>query len=89
MCALAKKGGGVRPIAVGSTLRRLVAKAACCSVRESVVAKLAPSQLGFGVQLGAEAAAHFARSFLTNIGKGQALLKIDFSNAFKFQYIMS
>ena len=26
LCALAKKGGGVRPIAVGSTFRRLVAK---------------------------------------------------------------
>jgi hypothetical protein len=59
-----------------------VAKAACRSVRESVVAKLATSQLGFGIQQGAEAAAHSARSFLSNISKGQALLKIDFTNAF-------
>lgn len=82
LCALAKKGGGVRPIAVGSTLRRMVAKAACRSLRDIAVAKLAPSQLGFGVPLGAEAAAHAARCFLTNIQSNQALLKIDFSNAF-------
>jgi len=44
-----RKGGGVRPIAVGSTLRRLVAEAACQYLKDVVVAKLAPSQLGFGV----------------------------------------
>ena len=82
LCALTKKCGGVRPIAVGSSLRRLVAKAACRSVRDVVVAKLAPAQLGFGIQLGAEAAVHAARSFLSNLSSGQALLKIDFTNAF-------
>jgi len=82
LCALTKKGGGVRPIAVGSTLRRLVAKAACRIVREAVVAKLAPHQLGFGIQQGAEAAAHAARSLLANMGSGEAMLKIDFTNAF-------
>lgn len=82
LCALAKKDGGVRPIAVGSTLRRLTAKAACRSLKDVVVAKLAPSQLGFGVTLGAEAAAHAARCFLANIGSGRAMLKIDFRNAF-------
>ena len=51
-------------------------------MRESVVVKLAPAQLGFGVHQGAEAAAHAARSFLKDIKKGQALLKIDFANAF-------
>jgi len=82
LCALLKKGGGVRPIAVGSTLRRLVAKAACRSVQEVMVGKLAPIQLGFGVRQGAEAAAHAARSFLANLSNGEALLKIDFTNAF-------
>jgi hypothetical protein len=82
LCALIKKDRGVRPIAVGSTLRRLVAKAACRSVKVGMVAKLAPHQLGFGVQLGAEAAAHAARSFLNGMENGQALLKIDFTNAF-------
>jgi hypothetical protein len=82
LCALAKKSGGVRPIAVGSTVRRLVAKAACRSVKDDVVIKLAPKQLGFGVRFGADTAAHAARSFLSNLERGQALLKIDFSNAF-------
>jgi hypothetical protein len=82
LCALTKKGGGVRPIAVGSTFRRLVAKAACRTVKDEVVVKLAPAQLGFGIQQGAEAAAHAARSFLGNLSDGQALLKIDFTNAF-------
>jgi hypothetical protein len=82
LCALAKKGGGVRPIAVGSVLRRLVAKAACRVVRDTLAVKLAPHQLGFGIQQGAEAAAHAARGFLANLGSGHAMLKIDFSNAF-------
>jgi len=82
LCALTRKGGGVRPIAVGLTLRRLIAKAACRVVKDKVVSNLLPNQLGFGVQQGAEAAAHAARSFLDNITTRQALLKIDFSNAF-------
>jgi hypothetical protein len=83
LCALTKKSGGVRPIAVGSTLSRLVSKAACSSVKNKVVVKLASSQLGFGIRFGAGAAVHAARSFLLNIDGGhQALLKIDFANAF-------
>jgi len=75
LCALNKKDGGVRPIAVGSTLRCLVAKAAYQLLKEIAVAKLTPAELGFGIQLGAEAAAHAARSFLNNLTEGQALLK--------------
>jgi len=78
LCALTKKGGGIRPIAVSSTFRRLIAKAAVRSVKEDVVTKLAPMQLGFGIQQGAEAAIHTARSFLINLTEKQALLKIDF-----------
>ena len=81
LCALTK--GSVRPIAVGSTFRRLVAKAACRTVKEEVVVKLAPAQLGFGILQGAEAASHHAvRNFLSNLTDGQALLKIDFTNTF-------
>ena len=39
-------------------------------------------QLGFGIQQGAEAAVHAARSFLTNLTENQVLLKINFCNAF-------
>ena len=45
-CALSKKNGGIRPIAAGCTLRRLVAKSACRFLCYRVVSKLAPSQLG-------------------------------------------
>jgi len=55
LCALNKKDGGFRPIAVA-------------------VAKLTPALLGFGIQLGAEAATHAARSFLNNLTEGQGKL---------------
>ena len=82
LCALTKKDGGIRPIAVGCTLRRLVAKTASKLVQEKMTAKLAPIQLGFGVKQGTEAAAHAARRFLRDMPPGQALLKLDFVNAF-------
>jgi hypothetical protein len=37
LCALTKKGGVIRPIAIGSALRRLVAKAACRTLKDAVV----------------------------------------------------
>ena len=82
LCALSKKDGGIRPIAVGCTLRRLVAKAACSAVRDRVTESLAPLQLDFGVKQGAEAAAHAARCYINNLGPDEAFLKIDFINAF-------
>jgi len=63
LCALIKKDGGIRPIAVGCTLRRLVAKTASKLVQETMAAQLAPIQLGFVVKHGTEAAAHAARRF--------------------------
>jgi hypothetical protein len=91
LCALAKKDGSIRPIAVGCTLRRLVAKAAVKIVRETMASRLAPTQLGFGVRMGTEAAAHAARRFLSDLEPGKALLKLDFCNAFnalKRDYIL-
>ena len=82
LSALNKKDGGIRPIAVGCTLRRLVAKTASKSVQEKMASKMAPIQLGFGVKHGTEAAAHAARRFSENMSTGQALLKLDFANAF-------
>ena len=73
LTALEKKGGGIRPIAVGCTLRRLVAKVASASVREAMVELLAPHQLGFGVKKGAEAAVHAARLYLHNLSSDKAL----------------
>ena len=49
LTALTKKCGGIRPIAVGCTLRRLASKCACQHALKSIPEKLAPHQLGFGV----------------------------------------
>ena len=82
LIALGKRDGGVRPTAVGSTLRRLVAKIACGRVVEDMSCLFSPHQLGFGVRGGIEAAVHAGRHFLHNISPGEALIKLDFSNAF-------
>ena len=82
LVALEKKGGGVRPIAVGCTLRRLAAKAAAVHVKDPMHSLLAPRQLGYGTPQGAEAAVHAARIYLDNLPPDHVLLKLDFSNAF-------
>ena len=81
LCALRKKDDGVRPIAIGNTLRRLVSKVAVSACRDRCSNLLQPNQLGFGVKRGAEAAIHAARSFI-NGHDDMVLLKIDFANAF-------
>ena len=66
LIAFGKKDGGLRPIAVGLTLRRLVAKVACRIASAECIAYLKPRQLGAGVKAGAEALAHGARHYLDN-----------------------
>lgn len=82
LCALNKKDGGLRPIAVGVTLRRLCAKVACKAVMDKAAALFHPVQLGCGISRAAEAAVHAARRYVASLQPGQALLKLDFSNAF-------
>ena len=82
LTALNKKGGYVRPIAVGCTLRRLVAKTASTAIMKRLGSLLAPLQLGYGTLLGAEAAAHSARLYLADLPLDYVLLKLDFKNAF-------
>ena len=82
LTAISKKGGGIRPIAVGYTWRRLAGKVACRLVSARVAALLAPKQLGFGVTGGTEAAVHAARQYLLNLPPGHVFVKIDFTNAF-------
>ena len=82
LVALEKTSGGVRPIAVGCSLRRLIAKIAGQMVVEDMAALLSPKQLGYGVRGGAEAAVHAARRYLQDLPSGHVLLKLDFRNAF-------
>ena len=77
-----RKEGGLRPIAVGHTLRCLVAKCAAHQVLHTLGADLSPQQLGCGVPLGCEAATHAARRYLHDMPPGHQLLKLDFMNAF-------
>lgn len=72
----------MRPIAVGCTLRRLVAKIAGRKVLDEMTNLLAPHQLGYGVRGGAEAAVHAARRFLHGMDQKQAIVKLNFANAF-------
>ena len=80
--AFNKSDGGIRPIAVGLTLRRLISKAACSKAVGACKSALAPRQLGVGVKGGAEAVAHAARRYLAEMGPDQVLVKLDFINAF-------
>ena len=82
LTAIAKKGGGVRPIAVGYTWRRLAGKVACRLVSAKAAALLSPRQLGFGVPGGAEVAVHATRRYLQSLPFNHIFVKIDFSNAF-------
>ena len=81
LTALIKRDGRIRPIAVGCTLRRLVAKVASNRVRDDMALLFAPSQLGYGIKRGAEAAVHAARLFLRTLIGDHVVVKLDF-NAF-------
>ena len=81
LCALKKKDGGLRPIAIGLVMRRLISRACCLSFRDQAAKLLSPVQLGIGVKGGAEAAAHATRRFLSNCSNESGLVKLDFCNA--------
>lgn len=83
LCALQKKDGGIRPIAIGTSLRRLTSKIACFSVKQDMINYLHPQQIGFGVKFGCEAAVHAIRSYVRNPKNGlKVILKVDVKNAF-------
>ena len=81
--ALGKKDGGVRPIAVGNTLRRLVSKCAGITEKTNRKTRYGHLQLGYGCNKGAEAAAHAVRTLVsTDLPEDFVIVKIDFRNAF-------
>ena len=67
---------------MGCTLRRLAANVASYRVMEEIGVLPATRQLGFGVRMVAEAAVHASRRFLNNLKPIDAIVKLDFSNAF-------
>jgi hypothetical protein len=81
--ALGKKNGGVRPIAIGLTLRRLGGKLSMGLLQDLSRQIFRPYQLGVAVQKGAEIAVHSARKFTDHEDRvGRLLIKIDYENAF-------
>ena len=85
MTALRKPDGGVRPVAVGECLRRLVGKILLSSSKcKSEVSQLAPLQVGVGLAGAAESVAMGTQGLVDSLGETArwALLKIDLRNAF-------
>jgi len=82
LTALKKKDGGLRPIAVGNTLRRLAGKIVSRRVMEAMGGLVRPTQLGYGTRGGAEAAVHATRAYVSTDNEARVILKMDFRNAF-------
>ena len=82
LCALRKKDGGIRPVAVGSTLRRLATKVGAWPLSPVIGEALQPVQLGFSTRGGCEAAAHAARAYLGRAPGRRVFFKVDMANAF-------
>jgi len=79
---LSKKDGGVRPLAVGETLRRLVCKMALSKSSSRIKEYFPPMQLGVGIPNGAEAIIHSMAFAIENLKPDESALQVDFSNAF-------
>ena len=59
-----KKDGGIRPLAAGEILRRLVSKCAAAAVADKAASILSLLQLGVRIRNGCEVLVHAARSLL-------------------------
>ena len=80
-----KKGGGLRPIAVGEVLRRLTFKCLSHLARSEAIETLTPLQLEVGVRVGCEVIVHAVNSVHRDANtppREQWTLLLDFSNAF-------
>ena len=82
LVVLRRKNGGVRPIAIGCTLRRLAAKCASTLALSDLPDLLAPHQLGFGIPREVEAAVHADHIYLRDLQSDQVIVKVGFKNAF-------
>ena len=82
LLALAKKDGGLRPIAVGMVWRRLASQCANSYAIRVTKPIFSPRQVGVGVPGGAEASVHAARRFIGSMSPDIYFYKLDFKNAF-------
>src|SRR6218665_3822522 len=74
--------GGLRPIAIGYTLRRVAAKCANRYAVNKLAPFFAPLQVCIATPAGCEAAVHAARKYVTAMPQDHVFVKLDFSNAF-------
>jgi len=81
LTAIAKPDGGVRPIAVGVILRKLMGQALADITAPHLPDILRPHQFGVGIQGGAENVVQGLR-LLRALNPTNAVVSIDFANAF-------
>ena len=84
LTALNKKKTGIRPIAVGEVIRRLVAKCIAKETAIEAVELFGSKQLGVAVKGGAESIVHATKITFERMKsvKSGGILQIDFRNAF-------
>ena len=83
LIGLRETDGGIRPIAVGNTLRRICAKCVSSFATDQRRIDFHGTQFGCGTSRGAEIAAHVFRSLIENEQNPEnVILKVDFKNAF-------
>ena len=84
LMGIGKPGGGIRPIAIGEVLRRLVAKCFCNIFEKEVSSYLWPKQIGVAAPLGAEVGSQTVRQWCerNQATAGKVLFVADFENAF-------
>lgn len=81
LIALSKPDGGVRPIAIGESSRRLLGKILVKKFAQDVRADHEPLQVGVGTPDGGIAVIHSASAFLA-LNPNGVLINIDIKNAF-------
>ena len=82
LIALPKKSGGIRPIAVGDTLRRLTAKCLLGVVNPSASTFLLPLQVGVQVPNAAERVARHVSLWARTRAEDEIILQVDMRNVF-------
>ena len=81
LMALNKSDGGIRPIAMGSTIRRIAAKAACAVLKPDIPAAVGTFQYGVGKSAGCELI-HKLVTALTDEDQTRVVISYDARNAF-------
>ena len=81
LLALGKPSGGIRPVAMGSVVRRLAARTACAFAKDRVAEAVGPWQYGVGRAAGCELV-HKALTALVDEDRSRIVLAFDASNAF-------